>query len=254
MNARIIRCGLSLFVIVGVVVIPWTQQESTTLSFCGMATKREIMERVKQQVQNALQLYEKQNIPALQQQLYELYLNFNQKGGGKFITDYPAKEQLAECFTMMLRFDWMNDNEIREVWAENGFYCIIKYLNKQNNSPIDAAVGALNLFIRLCVAREDLKPKVSQVLNKAVMLGNPIFKDMYIHNSADYLLDQFMYLAARMLQPLMIVHKNILIPEYKRIFDNTLQNKAIEKNNKPDAIIAKASFIAQIIGSILEDM
>ncbi|MDB9204375.1 hypothetical protein PN640_13480 [Odoribacter splanchnicus] len=32
-NAHTIRCGLSLFVIVGVVVIPWTQQESTTLSF-----------------------------------------------------------------------------------------------------------------------------------------------------------------------------------------------------------------------------
>ena len=40
MNAHTIRCGLSLFVIVGVVVIPWTQQESTTLSFCGMATKK----------------------------------------------------------------------------------------------------------------------------------------------------------------------------------------------------------------------
>lgn len=30
-NAHTIRCGLSLLVIVGVVVIPWTQQESTTL-------------------------------------------------------------------------------------------------------------------------------------------------------------------------------------------------------------------------------
>ena len=39
-NAHTIRCGLSLFVIVGVVVIPWTQQESTTPSFCSMATKR----------------------------------------------------------------------------------------------------------------------------------------------------------------------------------------------------------------------
>ena len=40
MNAHTNRCGLSLFVIVGVVVIPWTQQESTTLSFCGMTTKK----------------------------------------------------------------------------------------------------------------------------------------------------------------------------------------------------------------------
>ena len=86
------------------------------------------------------------------------------------------------------------------------------------------------------------------------MLGNPIFKDMYIHNSADYLLDQFMYLAARMLQPLMKIHENILLPEYKRIYDDILQNKTIEEYNKPNAIISKASFIAHVIGSILEDM
>lgn len=43
MNALTIRCELSLFVIVGVVVIPWTQQESITPSFCTMATKRKIM-------------------------------------------------------------------------------------------------------------------------------------------------------------------------------------------------------------------
>lgn len=212
------------------------------------------MERIKKQVQNAIHLYELQKIPALQQQLYELYTNFNQRGGGKFIIDYPDKDQLAECFTLMLKFDWINDPDIREVWAENGFYCIITYMNKHHKSAMDLAIGAFDLFLHLCIAREHLKPKVSQVLNKAVMLGNPIFKDMYIQNSADYLLDQFIYLAARMLQPLMIVHKNILIPEYKRIYDNILQNKAIEENNKPDAITAKASFIAQIIGSVLEDM
>ena len=43
MNALTIWCGLSLFVIVGVVVIPWTQQVKTTLSFCSMAAKRKIM-------------------------------------------------------------------------------------------------------------------------------------------------------------------------------------------------------------------
>ena len=133
------------------------------------------MEKIERQVQNAIRLYECKNIPALQQQLYELYSNFNQIGGGKLIINYPNKDQLAECFTMMLRFDWMNDNDIREVWAENGFYCIIEYLNKQASSSIDAVVGALNLFLHLCVAREHFKPKVQEVLNKAIISMNPIF-------------------------------------------------------------------------------
>ena len=73
------------------------------------------MEIIKRQVQNAIHLYERQNILALQQQLYKLYSNFNQIGGGKLIINYPNKDQLAECFTMMLKFDWMNDNDVREV-------------------------------------------------------------------------------------------------------------------------------------------
>lgn len=232
-----------------------TQQvKCHTFFLCYAYKKKNTMERIKKQVQNAIHLYECQKILALQQQLYELYTNFNQRGGGKFIIDYPDKDQLAECFTLMLKFDWINDPDIRKVWAENGFYCIITYMNKHQNSAMDLAIGAFNLFLHLCIAREYLKPKVSQVLNKAVMLGNPIFKDMYIHNSADYLLDQFMYLAARMLQPLMKIHENILLPEYKRIYDDILQNKTIEEYNKPNAIISKASFIAHVIGSILEDM
>ncbi|MFK1997273.1 hypothetical protein ACIXFW_12190 [Bacteroides fragilis] len=57
MNAQTIRCGLSLFVIVGVVVIPWTQQESTTPSFCSMATKRKNMIKI-----NFLQLLSMSNV------------------------------------------------------------------------------------------------------------------------------------------------------------------------------------------------
>lgn len=211
-------------------------------------------EKIKRQVQSAIHLYECQNIPALQQQLYELYSNFNQIGGGKLIVNYPDKNQLAECFTMMLRFDWMDDNDICEVWAENGFYCIIEYLNKQANSLIDIAVGSLDLFMHLCVARAYLKPKVQKVLNKAIILKNPIFKDHYINNNADYLIDQFLYLSAKMIQPLMKMQGNILQGKYKKEYDNILLNRDIEQCCNPNSIIEKASFIASVIGSVLEDM
>ena len=173
------------------------------------------MEQIKRQVQNAIQLYERQDITALQQQLYELYSNFNQIGGGKLIINYP---------------------------------------NKQANTPIDTAVGALNLFLHLCVARKDLKPKVQEVLNKAVMLMNPVFKDHYINNSADYLIDQFLYLSAKMIQPLMKIHGDILQGSYKKEYDNILLNRDIEQCCKPNSIIEKASFIANVIGSVLIEM
>ncbi len=212
------------------------------------------MEKIKRQVQNALHLYECPNIPALQQQLYELYSNFNQIGGGKLIINYPNKDELAECFTLMLRFDWMYDNDIREVWAENGFYCIIEYLTKQANSLIDASAGSLDLFLHLCVARGNLKPKVQEVLNKAVMLMHPLFKDHYINNSADYLIDQFLYLSATMIRPLMKIHGDILQGEEKKIYDRILRNREIEQLCTPDSILEKASFISSVIGYVLENM
>ena len=212
------------------------------------------MERVVKQVQNAILLYERHNIPALQQQLYELYSNFNQVGGGKLIINYPNKDQLAECFTMMLRFDWEKDNDIREVWAENGFYCIVEYMNTQAKSTLDMVVGALDFFTHLCVAREYLKPKVQSVLNTAVILMNPIFKDHYINNNADLLIDQFLYLSAKMMQPLMERYDSILQPDYKKEYDNILLNKNVEQFCSPASVMEKASFISDTIGAVLGDM
>lgn len=219
-----------------------------------MTAKRTIVESIEKQVQNAIHLYEYRNIPALQQQLYELYCNFNRKGGGKLIVNYGDKCQLAECFTMMLRFDWINDYEIREVWAENGFYCIIEYLNKQAKSTMDTVIGAFDLFLHLCVAREDLKPKTQQILNKAVVFMDPIFKDHFINNNADYLINQFLYLSASMAQPLIKLNENILLPKYKKIFDEVLLHKDIEMEHTANSIIAKASSIAKVIESILQDI
>lgn len=212
------------------------------------------MEKVKQQVKNALHYYSVGNIGALQQQLYELYLNFNKVGGGKYILEYPNKDELAECFTLMLRYDWIKDNGISEVWAENGFYCIIEYIINQANTPIEKATAGLDLFIHLCEAREFLKPKIQNILNKAVVLRNPIFQDHFINNNASYLIDQFMYLSAKMIQPLIKMHGNLLLSNYKKEYDNILLNRNIEQCYNPNLIINKAYFVANIVESVLEDM
>lgn len=212
------------------------------------------MNEIKKQVQNVLHFYSVENISALQQHLYVLYLNFNKVGGGKYIINYPNKDELAECFTLMLKYDWINDNDIREVWAENGFYCIIEYLTVQANTPIDKATAGLDLFILLCEAREFIKPKIQNILNKAVILRNPIFQDHYINNNADCLINQILYLSAKLTGPLLSINQNILQDNYKIIYNTILSNEDVEKQSSPYHILEKAKFISTVIGSILNDM
>lgn len=49
--------------------------------------------KVVTQVNNSIKLFEDKNIPKLQHQLHELYSNFNKKGGGELIINYPQKEK-----------------------------------------------------------------------------------------------------------------------------------------------------------------
>lgn len=212
------------------------------------------MERIKKQVQNAIHLYQVQNIPALQQQLYELYLNFNKFGGGKYILSYPNKDELGECFTLMLRYDWIKDDEIREVWAENGFYCIIEYITTQANTPLEKATAGLDLFIHLWEARELLKPKIQNILNKAVVLRNPIFQDHFIYNNANRLIEQFLYLSAMFVKPLLLVNPNFLSNNYRKIYNEIISNTQIETQSSPHHIFEKAKFISRVIEAVLTDM
>ena len=78
-------------------------------------------ESLKSQVDTAIHLFERGNIPVLQQKLFEIYSGMNKPGGGIQIVNFDQKDKLGEIFTLCLRFDWMDDSDIREVWAEDGF-------------------------------------------------------------------------------------------------------------------------------------
>lgn len=212
------------------------------------------MEKIKKQVQNAIHLYQVQNIPALQQQLYELFLNFNKFGGGKYILSYPNKDELAECFTLMLRYDWMHDSDIREVWAENGFYCLIDYLTSPAKSPLERSTAGLDLFIHLCEAKEALLPKIQNILNKAIIVHNPIFRDHFIYNNANRLIEQFLYLSAMLVKPLLLVNPNFLSNNYRKTYDEIISNTQIETQSSPHHILEKAKFISRVIEAVLTDM
>ena len=88
----------------------------------GLAGHNQV--NIKPMVDSCIEAFEKGDIASLQNELFQLVSNFNKPGSGRLITGFAEKDRLAECFTLCLQYDWMNDSDIREVWAENGFYCI----------------------------------------------------------------------------------------------------------------------------------
>ena len=171
--------------------------------------------------------------------------NFNKQGGGRLITNYPRKEQLTACFTFMLAYDWAYDNDIREVWAENGFYCIIDYLNTSDN-PMKFLTGGLNLFLLLYYGHKDLNHQVEFILQRALMFGNPYFD---FDDSTEGVINQFFYIAAKMLERYSPILKGEAYDKFKKV----LTWKEIEEI-PAQRIMQKASFIAKVIHSILEKM
>jgi len=213
------------------------------------------LEQVKNQVNNALKLHRENNIKELQQQLYELYLNFNKSGGGRLIINYPQKDKLAECFTLMLLFDWMKDDDIREVWAENGFYCLIEYIDSVQSDEKRVVGGFILLYRHMYYSSKNLAPKISDILTKAkLQYRSPFDNDDYI-NGVGYVMHQFMFVAAQILNSIEAA-RNVLSSNERKMLDEVLNLAKTKpfKNMSPDVIFEKARFIKRIIGSILEDL
>lgn len=200
------------------------------------------------------------NIKALQDALFDLYKLFNKPGGGKLITSFPNKHKLGECFTFMLQYDWMNDSDIREVWAEDGFYCFINTLAKQKNATaMSQAEHMLSLLVLLHLGRESLKPKIQDILIKSK--GRPesiLFNSVDYSNGADYVIKQFAFLAAMGARPIIMQTPQIITffsaqhPGFEKFFKDTLGHEEFYQMD-PFKLFDKAKFISSVIESILED-
>lgn len=215
---------------------------------------------VEDKVKTCLKYYNQHNIAALQQSLFELYQEFNCKGGGAKIINYPQKDELSECFAMMLNYDWMNEASIREVWAEDGFYCIATYLNADAKTKQDLLAGALDLFILLHAGERNLYPEFNDILRKAQMRSAlpwsneaKIFSQDDFRGGAEYVIRQFKFCAATIISEVETQHREIisssLRPAYERAKKDFLF-AAIPLDRQ----LEKMNFFATIIGSILEDM
>lgn len=200
------------------------------------------------------------NIRALQNALYELYTFFNKPGGGSLITSFPNKHKLGECFTFMLEYDWLNDSDIREVWAEDGFYCFINMIaTEQNATQISQGEHMLSLLILLHLGGKSLKPKIQDILNKSKYRPERIFFDEEDYsNGAKYVIEEFAFLAAMSARPLIMQTPQIIpffsakYPGFKGFFEETLGHEEFFQL-EPARVFGKAKFISSVIESILKD-
>lgn len=208
--------------------------------------------KVEYLVDEAISLYEQGDIPALQNTLYETYQHFNKRGGGLLITQFPAKDRLCEFFSLCLQFDWMNDKEIREVWVEDGFYCIVTYLCYNAQTKQDLLAGCLDMFLLLCYGRHSLIPKMQDILSKAEFKGESVFSEEDYANGADYVIRQFLFFSATVISPIEKQH-HIISSELLPAFQEAKTDFEFA-SIPPNAILAKANFIAKIIEYILNTM
>ena len=208
---------------------------------------------IKQLVDESFIDFERKDIQSLQNSLYSLYEKFNRYGGGQLIVNFSEKDRLGECFCMCLRYDWTNDSDIREVWAEDGFYCIVSHMLSHLYEKQELKVSALDLFLLLHYGQNDLETKFNNVLAKGLMLGNSVFSQKEYAEGAPYIIREFMFFAATILSPVVAHHPAIISPELRQAFENAKTD--FEFAVIPvEQIIAKLEFLSRVIESILEDM
>ena len=210
-------------------------------------------------VNECLKLELKGNVNELQNSLYRLYSLFNKPGGGQLIINYHRKDNLALCFAFMLKYDWIHDSDIREVWAEDGFYCIVEYIRNQPNGMRGQAEAMIILFSLLCVGRNSLKPKVQNIIDRAKY----DFVDRGFHEDdfaigADNVIDQISLLAVsgiREIGPQGVAAMSQICQRFNgfTFFEETIRRKDLMKYDVMD-VWEKAKFISKIIGSILGEM
>ncbi len=216
-----------------------------------------ILSKIDLLVKRSVQLEPKGDIDELQNCLYQLYSLINKPGCSQYIIQYGDKLNLALCFVFMLKYDWVNDPDIREVWAEDGFYCIQEYLDNQPYGRQGQAEGMIIYFTLLSVGRNSLKPKIQDILDKAKQVGNNVFHQDDYSLGAQHVIDQFALLSVsgiRVLGQKAVPIMSRICQRYNgtEFFQKTISRTDLMKYDPMD-IIQKSRFVRNVIGTILNE-
>ena len=219
--------------------------------YFGMSDNHDTL---KPYVDKAISTFETGNIAQLQNDLYQFASILNKPGSGRLITSFSQKDRLCEVFNLCLQYDWMNDSDIREVWAENAFYCIAEYFKVARTNQ-DYFAAALDLFLTCSYGRDSLKTKFNDVLYKARIHPRHciIFTQEEYNGGADYLIREFAFFSATIISPVVRTHPNIISSQLKSAYESAKTDFEFATVG-PEDIMRKISFLSAIIGSIIEDV
>ena len=209
---------------------------------------------IKKDVDKIIKTYEDGNTRLLQQLLFVLCNKLNKPGSGKLVTTYPEKDRLCEFYIYCLEYDWMNDSDIREVWAENAFYCIIDYLKEDAKTNQDHFAASLDLLWVFYLGKDGLVTKFGDVLQSTQF--HPVYSSLFSHENynggAYQLIREFTWFAANEIRPFESSHPQIMKGKFRQEYENALNNEEF-KNTPSGNTLLKMFFLSSIIGSILED-
>ena len=211
-------------------------------------------EFLKPYVDTAISTFETGDITQLQYDLFEFYSLLNKPGSGKLITGFSQKDRLCEVFNLCLEFDWMNDSDIREVWAEDAFYCIVEYFNKAQTKQ-DRTAAALDLFLTCGYGKDSLKTEFDNILRKARVhpIHRNIFSQEEYAGGANYLIREFASFSVTFISPIVKMHPYIIPHKLETVYE-TAEADIEFATFTLDGITRKMSFISAVIGSILDRM
>jgi len=206
-------------------------------------------------IDEIINLYENNSsIPILQRKLNEAYSMTNKPGCGKKILDFPSKDKLCEFYTLCLIHDWTNDNDIKDVFAENGFYCAVSFLNENWNNKRELMLGCLDWFLLLCAGKDNLKSKIYDALWYASNENSTVFSKDDYSNGIDYITRQFKFVCATFISPLVNQKTPGILSPSDMIEYQRAKNDFVFASFDLDKIINKANYISNCIQNLLKIM
>lgn len=217
------------------------------------SSDRDSMTGIISLVAECQQRNEEQNIGALQDSLFRLYRNLSHTGGSKYVLNYPQKLDLGECFYLMLKYDWEGNPIIREVWAENAFYCFTEDIQYNIESKKGNLASMLDMFLLLQEAEESLYTSINDVLSRTRYnrAFSATFSSKDYSLGAKYLIRGFKFYTTVFLFPLDQKY-NIISAGLKPAFISASKDRDFNLNDLR-CINQKMLFVYLYIKSLLEN-
>lgn len=208
---------------------------------------------LKPYVDKVISTYESGDIYELQYVLSQFISLSSKSGNGNLITRYSQKDKLCEVYNLCLKYDWINDSDIREVWSENAFYCIAECF-KNIQTQQDFFAFSLDLFLTCYYGRDSLKTKFEDILRKTK--NHPfyctIFSQEEYERGADYLIREFAYFSATAISPIVKKYPNMISLQMKSSYESAVNDFEF-LHIEADEILQKITHISTIIGYVIDD-